>query len=315
MENQKFLDSLAAAYYEGAPLVSDVEWDHLAEIYQYNAVGYRPTDGIPHTFPMFSLQKCYDITKAPFSPLHGVVVTPKLDGAAVSLLYVNGELVLGLTRGDGVLGRDITEKMKLLAPETLRNSGGILQVTGEVVAPKTIPNARNYASGALNLKDIEEFRQRELQFIAYDIQSQKRIWTTWEAKMVALGSDYFSVVNDAYTDWTALYPTDGSVFRINNELDFQKAGHTSNHPKGAFALKEQQEGVRTKLNDVVWQVGKSGAVSPVAILEPVKVGDAVVSRATLHNIEYIDSLGLEIGCDVEIIRSGEIIPRVVRRVC
>jgi DNA ligase (NAD+) len=91
-------------------------------------------------------------------------------------------------------------------------------------------------------------------------------------------------------------------------------GYTAHHPRGAFALKEQKEGVYTVLLDVVWQVGKSGVVSPVAILQPVEVGDALVSRATLHNIEYIRSLNLEIGCGVEIIRSGEIIPRIVRRV-
>ena len=91
-------------------------------------------------------------------------------------------------------------------------------------------------------------------------------------------------------------------------------GYTAKHPRGAFALKEEQVGVVTKLLDVVWQVGKSGIISPVAILEPVLVGDATVSRATLHNIDYIRELDLEIGCDVEIIRSGEIIPRVVRRV-
>ena len=91
-------------------------------------------------------------------------------------------------------------------------------------------------------------------------------------------------------------------------------GHTAHHPRGAFALKEQKEGVHTELLDVVWQVGKSGVVSPVAILSPVEVEGAVVSRATLHNIEYIRSFGLEIGCKVEVIRSGEIIPRIVRRV-
>ena len=88
----------------------------------------------------------------------------------------------------------------------------------------------------------------------------------------------------------------------------------AHHPRGAFALKEQKEGVITELLDVVWQVGKSGVVSPVAILRPVEVGEALVSRATLHNIEYIRSLNLEIGCNVEVIRSGEIIPRIVRRV-
>jgi DNA ligase (NAD+) len=91
-------------------------------------------------------------------------------------------------------------------------------------------------------------------------------------------------------------------------------GYTAHHPRGAFALKEQKEGVITELLDVVWQVGKSGVVSPVAILRPVEVGEALVSRATLHNIEYIRSLNLEIGCNVEVIRSGEIIPRIVRRV-
>ena len=91
-------------------------------------------------------------------------------------------------------------------------------------------------------------------------------------------------------------------------------GYTSHHPRGAFALKEQQTGVESTLIKVEWQVGKSGVVSPVAILEPVKIGDATISRATLHNLDYIRELDLEIGCSVEIIRSGEIIPRVVRRV-
>jgi NAD-dependent DNA ligase len=110
------------------------------------------------------------------------------------------------------------------------------------------------------------------------------------------------------------YPTDGEGFRIDSYEAFYRLGYTAHHPRGAFALKEQKEGVITELLDVVWQVGKSGVVSPVAILKPVEVGDALVSRATLHNIEYIRSLNLEIGCSVEVIRSGEIIPRIVRRV-
>jgi len=109
-------------------------------------------------------------------------------------------------------------------------------------------------------------------------------------------------------------PKDGLVYRINNTYDFIARGFTAKHPRGAFALKEKQKGVVTTLEDVTWQVGKSGVVSPVAILTPTKVGDAWVSRATLHNMDYIRELNLEIGCKVEIIRSGEIIPRVVRRV-
>ena len=110
------------------------------------------------------------------------------------------------------------------------------------------------------------------------------------------------------------YPTDGKVYRLNDNHEFYRLGFTDHHPRGAFAFKEQKEGVVTKLLDVTWQVGKSGVVSPVAILEPVVVGDATVSRATLHNIEYIRGLDLEIGCMVEVIRSGEIIPRILRRV-
>ena len=99
--------------------------------------------------------------------------------------------------------------------------------------------------------------------------------------------------------------------RLNDNEKFRRLGHTSHHPRGAFALKEQKKGVTTTLLDVEWQVGKSGVVSPVAILEPCVIGEATVSRATLHNKSYIEELGLYIGCEVEVIRSGEIIPRIV----
>jgi DNA ligase (NAD+) len=95
---------------------------------------------------------------------------------------------------------------------------------------------------------------------------------------------------------------------------YLEAGFTSKHPRAAYALKPKPEAKVTKLLDVVWQVGRSGVVSPVAILEPVTIGEATISRATLHNMEYINLLNLELGCDVEVIRSGEIIPRIVRRV-
>ena len=104
------------------------------------------------------------------------------------------------------------------------------------------------------------------------------------------------------------------MFRVDNNAKYEEMGYTAHHPRGAFALKERPPGVVTRLLDVIWQVGKSGVVSPVAILEPVLIGEATVGRATLHNMRYINELNLEIGCIVEVIRSGEIIPRVVRRV-
>jgi DNA ligase (NAD+) len=258
---------------------------------------------------MYSLQKYFELTDAPDTAEY--VCTPKLDGAAVSLLYVNGHFALGLTRGDGNLGRDITLKLEELVPATIPMEGNV-QITGEVVCPSTVSNARNVAAGSLNLKDIHEFRERSrnLVFVAYDLQFEND-YSNYSDAMNALAHEGFNVVT---TFNASNYPTDGLVYRLNNQKDFQRMGHTAHHPRGAFALKEQKEGVYTELLDVVWQVGKSGVVSPVAILRPVEVEGAVVSRATLHNIEYIRSLELEIGCTVEVIRSGEIIPRIVRRV-
>ena len=303
---REFLDLASKLYYEGYPLLSDAEFDLLADKHNYTKDGYEVTDAVPHTYQMYSLQKCFDIPKAPIDTL-ACIVSPKLDGAAVSILYVNGELRLALTRGDGILGRDITDKMKYLVPNRIKYSG-LVQITGEVVAPSSIPNARNYASGSLGLKDLEEFKTRNLAFVAYD---SSNLYDNYSEEMNWLchGCN-FNVVTEFDC---SRYPTDGTVYKLWDGNRFRELGYTSKHPRGAFALKEQAEGVETTLVDVVWQLGKSGVVSPVAILDPILIGDATVSRATLHNIEYIRDLNLEIGCSVEVIRSGEIIPRVVRR--
>lgn len=306
-----FLDKASKSYYEGTPIISDAEFDSLAEKFGYKQIGYSVTDGIPHLFRMYSLQKVFSEADLP-SDIEKYICTPKLDGAAVSILYANGMLALALTRGDGNIGRDITEKMRALVPNTISLLETV-QITGEVVAPKTIPNSRNYASGALNLKSMEEFEQRDLTFVAYDINhtvdKKGRLYA--EQTLPLLRDFGFSEVSTFNTD---NYPTDGSVYRLNSHDRFEGMGFTSHHPRGAVALKEEKDGKVTKLVDVVWQVGKSGVVSPVAILDPIDIDGAIVSRATLHNIEYIRSLELKIGCNVEVIRSGEIIPRILRRV-
>ena len=305
-----FIEKASAYYYSGCPIISDEEFDALVKKYNYDQVGYQVTDGVPHLYRMYSLQKVFSLNDIP-TPNSKYVRTPKLDGAAVSLLYVNGHFARGLTRGDGNLGRDITTKLEELVPATVPFSGE-LQITGEVVCPSSVTNARNVAAGSLNLKDLQEFRARakDLVFVAYDMQF-KNDYTFYASAMDALAHEGFNVVT---TFDHSNYPTDGWVYRLNNQKAFKKMGYTAHHPRGAFALKEQKEGVHTELLDVVWQVGKSGTVSPVAILNPVEVEGAIVSRATLHNIEYIRSLELEIGCTVEVIRSGDIIPRIVRRV-
>ena len=142
---QDFLDRMSELYYEGTPAISDAEFDILADRHSYNKVGYTVTDAVSHTYQMYSLQKCFDIDNSPLN-VEDCQMTPKLDGAAVSLLYVNGTLELALTRGDGIQGRDITDKMRELVPNEISDTR-LIQITGEVVAPSSVPNSRNFASG------------------------------------------------------------------------------------------------------------------------------------------------------------------------
>ena len=314
MENiNALLRRAALAYYNGKPMMSDEEFDRLSELCNFEEVGHSGGK-IKHYYQMFSLQKVFEneiSTNNPFQTYKKpVVVTPKLDGAAVSLLYVEGVLHRGLTRGDGKKGIDVTEHLKTRVPLTIHpDSPSVVQITGEVVAPKAIKNSRNYAAGALNLKDTKEFSNRELLFIAHGIHPYIRENWTEDMKLLS-GWNFWTVVEN---EWTQ-YPHDGYVFRVDSNKDFENFGYTSHHPKGAYALKRRQKGVKTTLVDVIWSVGKSGVVAPVAILKPVEIDDAIISRATLHNIAFIRDLNLEKGCQVEVIRSGEIIPRIVRRV-
>jgi len=270
MENIKeVLQKAATDYYNGNPTMSDEQFDKLAQYAEYDEVGFTSRDNrIPHAFQMYSLQKIFsnELDKQPFGNYKGAtIVSPKLDGAAVSLLYVEGQLHKALTRGDGKRGLDITDNVKSLVPNSLGEfKGALLQITGEVVAPKTIKNARNYAAGALNLKDTVEFQSRDLRFIAYGVQdSWNECWSKDMEYLLGFGFD--TVLSN---DWTA-YPDDGLVFRIDNYKDFTNLGYTSKHPRGAYALKQRNEGVITKLVDVIWNVGKSGVESARSIIPSV----------------------------------------------
>ena len=310
---EALLKQAKVAYYNGKPFMSDEIYDRLESQVEIFTVGAESSDNrYPHAYQMYSLQKVYEGDKYPHYDGKTVVVSPKLDGAAVSLQYVRGELTLALTRGDGKKGMDITDKMKFLVPCGFfidePNETKIMQITGEVVAPTTIENARNYASGALNLKDIEEFKSRDLTFIAYGVQPYPT--NDYIEDMQKLSNWGFETCLDSNY---SMFPQDGDVWRVIENDYFEEIGYTSHHPRGAFAKKKRQKGVVTKLLDVIWQVGKSGCVSPVAILEPCTIGEATVSRATLHNAAIIKGLNLEIGCMVEVIRAGEIIPQVIGR--
>lgn len=312
---EKFLDKCSKAYYAGSPIITDSQFDVLADSINYNKIGSASTGTVErHMYPMWSLQKFYEgESKEPPLP-RGVdtSMSIKLDGAAVSLLYVDGELVRVLTRGDGVEGQVITEKFlstNSLVPHKIKLKG-IYQVVGEVVAPKHIENARNYASGSLNLKDVEEFKTRAISFFAYGVFPY--FAETYDGDMRHLKWLGFNTVKE--TDLDKIYPSDGLVFRCNNNKKFEEYGYTSKHPRGAYALKVRPQYVETTLLDVEWQVGKTGKVTPTAILEPVMIDDAMVSRATLNNPGFIEALGLEIGDRVAVVRAGMIIPCILHKV-
>jgi DNA ligase (NAD+) len=310
---EQFLDSASKAYYAGSPIISDEQFDRLAESHGYNSVGAKQHDNkAKHLFQMYSLQKYYeDEGTRPLEGVKSIASSVKLDGAAISLLYVDGSLVRALTRGDGVEGQLITDK--LLATHLVPHEipvDGVVQITGEIVAPVNIENSRNYAAGSLNLKDVNEFKTRALSFFAYGVQPT--LADTFNEDMKQLQKFGFGVINEA--DLDKIFPCDGVVFRVNDNKQFFEMGYTAKHPRGAYAKKERAAHVETTLLSVEWQVGKSGKVTPVAILEPVYIGDALVSRATLNNPGFIEMLDLRIGDRVAIIRSGEIIPCILHKV-
>ena len=299
------------AYYSGNPIMSDEIFDYLVNMATEESIGYKSSyeRRYKHMFPLFSLQKVVSgIDTAPDWGSDATICTAKLDGAAISILYGGGEFQKSLTRGDGIEGLDITHNIRHLVPETI-DYEGVLQISGEVVAPKTIPNSRNYAAGALSLKDSTEFKTRDLYFIAHGVSPYPTENYVSDMRFVSnLGIQ--TAIDSDYTQ----FPHDGSVFRVAENNRFDHYGYTSHHPRGAFALKQQEKGVVTTLQSVSWQVGKSGAVSTVAHFDPIDIEGATVSKATLHNKSIIEALDLKIGCKIEVIRAGKIIPQVLRRV-
>jgi DNA ligase (NAD+) len=312
-ELKQFLEYCSKEYYEGNPVISDEQYDALEERYgELKTPGYRVENGIPHYYPMYSLKKYYDGEDdlPDWVEAKNYIKTDKLDGAALSLLYINGTLVQALNRGDGTKGLDVSNLIMAWyqVPHAI-NHKDIIQVTGEVVAPSTIENARNYAAGALNLKDKKEFLSRDLVFIAYD--SYPNIQDTYFDNCCHLQDLGFKTVLDSHLK--DFFPTDGEVYRINVYDCYYRLGYTSKHPRGAFALKQRTEGKMTKLLDVIWQTGKTGKVTPVAILAPIEIDGARVARATLNNPGFIEAMDLKIGDYVMVERAGGIIPRIIKK--
>jgi NAD-dependent DNA ligase len=308
---KEYLDKASAAYYNGSPIISDETFDRLADSINYNEVGAKVSaNEEKHLYRMYSQQKYYEGegNKKPLENYH-TKVSPKFDGAAIECLYVNGRFTRAMTRGDGIKGQVITHLINArpdLVPMTIPTNEPT-QISFEAVAPANMENSRNYASGAINLKDPEEFKTRAITLLAYGVFPFPT--ENYSTDIITLQRWGFNTVKDK--NLTEIYPTDGIIFRVESNKEFVELGYTSKFPHGSYALKTRTEAVETVLLDVEWTTSKSGRVNPVAILEPVKIGDALISRATLNNIAFIEALDLRIGSIVQVIRSGEIIPCIV----
>jgi len=310
---KKYLEDCKTAYYAGEPIISDDQYDHLEEICSEDLSVGTNKGRVKHWNRLYSLQKVYVGEDPPFDKI-SMSITPKLDGAAVALYYIYGELLSVVTRGNGEYGEDVTH---LFTEDTCTgkyipfriDTKYPLQVNGEIVAPKYIENARNYAAGALNLKDWGDLYVKDVQFYAYSVKPYPTDF--YNTDMDHLNSLGFSTIwrEEDFSD----YPIDGQVHRVLDNKRYEEMGYTSKHPRGAYAVKERSEGIKTEILDVIWDVGKSGKVTPVAILKPINIDGATVSRATLNNVGFIEALGVQIGDSVMVERAGGIIPRIIRK--
>lgn len=275
---------------------------------------------------------------------------PKLDGLAVSLLYENGQLVRGATRGDGSTGEDISSNVRTIrnVPLKLRGQGwpSVLEVRGEVfiskagfdalnqrardAGTKPFANPRNAAAGSLRQLDPNITRSRPLEFCCYGIGrvdgeladtqvgilQQLREWglsISRELKLAAGVDECLAYYRDIGERRAALgYDIDGVVFKVNKLAYQRELGFRAREPRWAIAHKFPALEEVTELLDVEFQVGRTGAVTPVARLRPVQVAGVTVSNATLHNMDEVARLGLMIGDSVIIRRAGDVIPQVVQ---
>lgn len=300
------------AYQAGQPLISDEEYDKLCSISAVREnIGVPEGTKEPHLFRMYSLEKVFDDEKHyidnEVSDLN-LAISPKLDGAAISLLYIKGLLIKAITRGDGEVGNDCTEQIvaNKLVPLHISYVESTVQIVGEVLLPKTVPNARNAAAGILARK--QDFINKSLIFVAYGMQ--EHLFKTYMEDIRYLRSLGFNTV--LQSSWIE-YPQDGVVVRVNNNTMYESMGFTNKHPKGAYARKKSSdvEVKETELKDVIWQVGHSGKVTPVAIFNEIEIDGAKINKATLHNAEFVENLDLNHGDILLVTRSGGIIPKVL----
>lgn len=363
-------------YVENAPTMSDFDYDHLMhelEDLENDFPEFRSPDSptqkvgsdlergfaqYPHRYPMLSLGNTYnigeieDFVRRAEKELGQASFTYscelKFDGTAICLTYRNGRLFRALTRGDGVVGDDVTANVRRISNVPLRLSGSgwpdEFEIRGEILMPyesfdrlnqermenedPPFANPRNAASGSLKLIDPSEVAKRGLMCTLYHIPAQSIAFATHSEALDAAASWGLPVsdkrriahgigeIEDYINYWDTErkflpYATDGIVIKIN-ELPYQSAlGYTAKSPRWAVAFKFQAEEALTRLVSIDYQVGRTGAVTPVANLEPVQLAGTVVKRATLNNEDFMSMMDIRVGDWVKVIKGGEIIPKII----
>src|SRR5262249_49028032 len=363
-------------YQDAAPIISDRDYDRiykdLVDLERQfpdlltpdsptQRVGGKPLEAfaqIQHRAPMLSLDNTYSedevanfykrITRLLPDEKIPVVIEPKVDGVAVSVMYENGKLKYAATRGDGLVGDDITQNIKTIksVPHRLRGAAPkILEVRGEAYLDKagfeklnkeregaglpSFANPRNAAAGSLKHLDPAVAAKRPLGMIFYGTGAVEGAEVDLHSKIFPLlkklglpthedwwlGDSVDQILN-AIRDLDEIrgdfpYETDGAVIKVDALEQREQLGFTAKSPRWAIAYKYAAERVETKLLDIKVQVGRTGILTPVAVLEPVLVRGSTVARATLHNEDEIKRKDIRIGDTVVIEKAGEVIPAVV----
>ncbi|WP_206202386.1 NAD-dependent DNA ligase LigA [Thermodesulfobacterium sp. TA1] len=372
-------------YVLDSPVISDAEYDalmrelrELEERYPElitpdsptQRVGFKPAEGfkeVPHAEPMLSLDDAMNENEVlefdkrikkflgfPENTSIEYTVEPKIDGLAVELVYEEGILKVGATRGDGYVGEDVTLNIKTIKSIPLKlkkfdeNSPEIpprIDVRGEVYLNKDefekinqerirrgeppFANPRNAAAGSLRQLDPSITAKRKLDIFFYGIGKIEgyTFKTQWEVlqtlpkwglkvnplvKLVKNIQEAIAYHHEMEKKRQELpYEIDGIVIKVNDLFLWEKLGTKARSPRYAIAYKFQPTQVTTKLLNVVFQVGRTGAITPVAILKPVQIGGVIVERATLHNEDYIKNLDIKIGDWVLVQRAGDVIPQII----
>ncbi|MGA9352832.1 MAG: NAD-dependent DNA ligase LigA [Terriglobales bacterium] len=370
-------------YVQDNPELTDAEFDKLMnELKKLEAehpelltpdsptqrVGGKPREGFvkaKHSSPMLSLDNAYSEEELRdwerrVHELSGrddveYMCELKLDGMSLALVYADGRLERGITRGDGTVGEDVTLNVRTVrsiplsvSKDTLKKSGipADFEARGEMLMPiaafrklnedrqkqglATFANPRNFTAGTVRQLEPSITAQRRMDYFAYMLLKDGRTYLDRQSKtMDALEAAGFKVNSNRklvknldevwkfIQSWEAKreslpYEIDGIVIKVDRTALQQELGFTGKAPRWAIAFKFAAHGAITQVEDIVPQVGRTGKLTPVAWLKPVPIGGTTVSRATLHNMDFVDELGIKIGDWVEVERGGDVIPKVVK---